>query len=155
MRVPAYSGLAAWAQEISRQRQLMRPASPLYRRFDETARQLTADRIRAERDADMLEQLARELRAARYPAGWSLHDLNRVWTREQLGALISAAEGRARQLRLGYVDPRAKGPTLDPRLLPDHRLEALIQRHRDLETVELLRAERSRRRTATIQLELF
>jgi hypothetical protein len=42
----------------------------------------------------------------------------------------------------------ARGPRLDPAYLPDDRLEALIQQHRDLQVVGALRSERRRREDA-------
>jgi len=71
-----------------------------------------------------------------------------VWTRFELGVLITEATNRDRLLSLGRLAPRAKGPALDPARLPDDRLEHLIQTHRDLAVVEALRAERRRRQLA-------
>jgi hypothetical protein len=68
-----------------------------------------------------------------------------VWSRAELGVLITEAVNRQRQLAIGRVTPRPKGPPLDPRRLPDDRLDHLIQHHRDLQLVEALRAERRRR----------
>jgi hypothetical protein len=46
---------------------------------------------------------------------------------------------------MGRLETKPKGPRLDPRRLPDARLEHLIQHHRDLGLGEALRAERRRR----------
>jgi hypothetical protein len=148
MRVPAFRGVAAWLVEIDRQSRLMRPRRPLYDRFDATAWFLTPERIRACCDRAAITRLVERLRDARHPWGHDLHGLNRVWTRVELGVLITEATNRDRLLSLGRLAPRAKGPTLDPARLPDDRLEHLIQTHRDLVVVETLRAERRRRQVA-------
>ena len=145
MRVPAFTGLAAWLEEIDRQGALMRPRSRLYERFERTARTLTSARIRLSNEAGAVAELAGRLRSARYPGGHDLHGLNRVWSRAELGVLVTEAETRSRQLAVGRILPRLKGPSLDPRRLPDERLEHLIQHHRDLQVVEALRAELRRR----------
>lgn len=135
--------LRGWLLEVDRQARAMRASTPAYRRFEGHARRLTPTAIRASRDAPAVGELERRLRAARYP-GVELHGLDRVWTRAELGQLIVEATNRRRQLAAGDVQ-RAKGPALDPRRLPDDRLAALIQRHRDATLVEALRAERQRR----------
>lgn len=145
MIVPPFTTLAAWLVEIDRQGAVMRARSRLYERFDRTARTLTPGRIRREDDPVAIADLVGRLRAARYPWGHDLHELDRVWSRAELGVLITEAVNRQRQLAIGRVTPRPKGPSLDPRRLPDDRLEHLIQHHRDLQVVEALRAERRRR----------
>ena len=147
MIIPPFTTLAAWLAEIDRQGALMRPRSRLYERFDRTARTLTPGRIRRADDPVAIGDLVGRLRAARYPWGHDLHDLDRVWSRAELGVLLTEAVNRQRQLAIGRVTPRPKGPHLDPRRLPDDRLEHLIQHHRDLQVVEALRAERRRRAT--------
>jgi hypothetical protein len=122
----------------------MRASRPLYRRFEATARQLTAERIRTCRDAPAIARLVQRLSAARYPTG-SLHDLDRVWSRAELGDLLVEATNRRTLLAMGRDTPRPKGPALDPRRLPDDRLDHLIQSHRDLAVVDALRRERERR----------
>lgn len=141
-RPPALD-LRAWLQEVDRQRAKMRPATPLYQRFDAHARQLTPAAICASSDAPAVAEVERRVRAARGYTG-DLHGLDRVWTRAELGALITAATNRGRQLAAGDRR-RAKGPALEPRRIPDDRLDWLIQRHRDMSLVEALRAERARR----------
>lgn len=145
MRVAPFGDLAAWLAEIDRQAGLMRPSRRLYERFDRTARALTPGRIRLCDDGVSVADLAFRLRAARHPGGHDLHGLDRVWSRAELGVLITEAVNRQRQLAMGRVVARPKGPRLDPRRLPDVRLEHLIQHHRDLGVVEALRAERRRR----------
>jgi hypothetical protein len=145
MQVPPFRGLAAWLAEIDRQGALMRARRPLYERFDRTARDLTPERIRASRDARALADLVERLMAARHPWGHDLHDLDRVWSRAELGVLITEAVNRGRQLAIGRFSARSKGPRLDPTRLPDDRLDHLIQHHLNLAVVEALRAERRRR----------
>ena len=109
----------------------MRPSRRLYERFDRTARALTPGRIRLCEDGMAIADLVVRLRSARYPGGHDLHGLDRVWSRAELGVLITEAVNRQRQLAMGRVVARPKGPRLDPRRLPDARLEHLIQHHRD------------------------
>ncbi|MET3762132.1 hypothetical protein [Sphingomonas sp. UYEF23] len=151
MAVQPWCGLAAWHRELHRQSAIMRPRTPLYHRFEATARQLTPDRIRASREIAAIARLVARLSAARYP-GAELHGLERVWTRAELGALIVEATNRKTLLDLGRTAPRTKGPTLDPGLLPDDRLAHLIQTHRDLTMVEALRSERERRSVSAATL---
>jgi hypothetical protein len=145
MIIPPFTTLAAWLAEIDRQGALMRPRSRLYERFDRTARTLTPGCIRRADDAVAIAELVGRLRAARHPWGHDLHELDRVWSRAELGVLLTEAVNRQRQLAIGRVTPRPKRPPLDPRRLPDDRLDHLIQHHRDLQVVEALRAERRRR----------
>lgn len=144
MQVPAWRGLSAWHAELDRQTAIMRPSRPLYRRFEATARQLCDERIRTANDLRAIARLVARLSAARYPGG-ALHDLDRVWSRAELGVLLVEATNRRTLLEIGRTAPRPKGPTLDPRRIPDERLDHLIQTHRDLATVDALRAERGRR----------
>lgn len=145
MMVVPFSDLAAWLAEIDRQAHLMRPSRRLYERYDRSARTLTPGRIRRCDDAVSVAELVGRLRAARHPGGHDLHGLDRVWSRAELGVLITEAVNRQRQLAMGRIVTRPKGPRLDPRRLPDDRLEHLIQHHPDLWLVEALRAERRRR----------
>ena len=147
MQIPPWRGLPNWHRELDRQSAIMRPRRRLYHRFEATARQLTAERIRSCRDSAAIDRLVGRLSAARYPSG-CLHDLDRVWTRAELGVLLVEATNRRTLLTMGRDQRRPKGPTLDPRRLPDDRLHHLIQTHRDLAMVEALRAERRRRSVA-------
>lgn len=144
MQISPWRGLPAWHDELDRQSAIMRPRRALYYRFEETARQLTAQRIRGCRDAPAIGRLVDRLSAARYPSG-CLHDLDRVWSRAELGELLVEATNRRSLLAMGRDQPRSKGPTFDPWRLPDDRLDHLIQSHRDLAVVEALREERERR----------
>jgi hypothetical protein len=144
---PSWNCVEGWLTELARQQARMCASTPHYNRFDRTARWLTAGRIRTLTDHDEATALAGLLRKARYP-GPDIHGLERVWSRPELGILITEATNRARQLAMGRQSPRARGARLDPAYLPDDRLEALIQQHRDLQVVEALRAERRRREDA-------
>jgi hypothetical protein len=136
--------VTAWLEAISRLQIQMRASTPSYNRFDRTARWLTASRIRSITDHDQAAALAGLLRQARYPSTF-IHGLDRVWSRAELGVLLTEATNRTRQLAMGRQTPRVRGPRLDPAYLPDDRLEVLIQQHRDLEVVEALRVEKRRR----------
>ena len=59
--------------------------------------------------------------------------------------LLVEARNRGRLLATGRSAPKVKGPRLDPGRLPADRLDLLIQTHRDMAVVEVLRAERARR----------
>lgn len=138
--------LRVWLTEVDRQTEKMRASTPHHQRLEKHARTLTVAEIRASRDEVAINEVQHRLRRARYP---DIHmwGLDRVWSRADLGLLIVEATNRSRQLRAGDRQ-RAKGPTLDPRYIPDDRLDWLIQRHRDLVVVEALRAERWRRTEA-------
>lgn len=151
MQIPPWRGLSAWHRELDHQSSMMRARRSLYHRFDATARQVSVERIRGCHDVSAIARLVDRLSAARYPSG-CLHDLDRVWSRAELGVLIVEATNRRTLLAMGRDRPREKGPTLDPRWLPDDRLDHLIQSHRDIDTVEALRAERERRASGSILL---
>ena len=143
MVVPPWRGLRGWLEEIDRQLNLMRPSTPHYRRFDATARLLTVQRLRVTRDAEALEETAARLSEARRPCGYDLRDLHGVWSRAR-DAAGGGGQSRATAGH-GTRSCQAEGPALDPRRLPDDRLQVLIQTHRDMAVVEALRAERARR----------
>lgn len=142
------SYLAAWLFELDRLLRVQRCRTRDFQRFDRHARTwLTPEVIRAEVDLVAVAEVERRLRLARYPFSTNLHDLDRVWSRAELGVLITEATNRARQL--ATADPRRQpGPALDPARIPDERLDHLIQRHRDMAVVEACRAERQRRTAA-------
>lgn len=133
--------LEAWIDEILWRENRMRSSTPVYQRFHRHARRLTVGKIRASRDLAAVERLEELLRFARQP---STRQIRRVWSRAELGVLITEATNRGRQLRAGG-EARAKGPALDPARIPDDRLEWLIQHHRDLAVVVAMRMERRRR----------
>jgi hypothetical protein len=144
LRVSPWSDIAGWFADLDRQSTTMAPRRKLYRRFETKARQLTPERIRASTDAAAINQLVKRLSDARYPSG-TLHGLEHAWRRDELGPLIVEATNRRTLLELGRDRPHEKGPRLDPGLIPDHRLDHLIQTHRDIAVVERLRTERQRR----------
>jgi hypothetical protein len=115
---------------------------------------LTVADIRAATDIGALEHLERRLVLAKqlgWPAGWFL---TRELSRASLGALLVEARNRIDALRSGRAaNPRPKGPRFDPRRLPDAAIASLIQRHPDLDVVDRLRSERSRRREARMRAE--
>lgn len=108
MAVPPWCGLAAWHHELDRQTAIMRPRTPLYHRFEATARQLTREHIRGSRDVAAIARLVTRLSAARYPTG-DLHGLERVWSRADLGTLIVEATNRQTLLGLGATRPGPRG----------------------------------------------
>jgi len=139
----AWVSMATWARTLGRFEAVMQSAAEHHRRYDETARTLTVERIRECRHLDDLERVEAMLTRARYQDICSR--LARAWPRRELGALIVEARNRIQLLRMGRTEPKPKGPRFDPTRIPDGKLDALIQRHPDLAVVELLRAERQRR----------
>lgn len=139
--------LGDWIREAARQVAAPRAnRAPNQARLARHAARLTLERIRAAQDpaaVAKLEAILRRLR--RNPSTLGFAELARAarWGRPELGALIVEATNRGRHLA-GQVG-REKGPRLDPARIPDDRLLALIQTHRDLAVVEALRAERERR----------
>lgn len=141
-----WEGMGSWVRQIGRLLAVETCSSNHFERFDKTARQLTAERIRVCRHADDLERVAAMLdEADEARRRCFLHGLDRVWSKAELGALRVEVRNRLHQLSIGRETPRPKGPHLDPTRLPLDRIEALIQRHKDIRIVELLRAERQRR----------
>lgn len=141
-----WEGMGSWVRQIGRLLAVETTSSAHFERFDKTARELTIERIRLCRHSDDLARVADMLdEADQQRRRYFLHDLDRVWTKAELGALRVEVRNRLHQLSIGRVTPKAKGPRLDPARLPMERLEALIQQHRDIGMVEQLRAERARR----------
>lgn len=136
--------LASWIRHIGRLLAVKTCSSNHFDRFDATARQLTAEMIRACRHVEDLKRVEKLLLDARTRQTAGYHDLDRVWSRAELGTLIVETRNRLHLLRIGR-DAKAKGPRWDPRRLPDQALERLIQTHPSIEVVEELRAERRRR----------
>lgn len=143
----AYSWVsaAAWVRLLSRLEAQERASQDYYDRFRATARQLTVDRIRECRHLDDLARIEERLAGARFKHGSSR--LGRVWTKAELGPLIVETRNRIRLLELGRLQPKKSGPRFDVARIPLERLEALIQRHPNLELVDRLRAERNKRST--------
>lgn len=67
------------------------------------------------------------------------------WTTAQLGEMLVEVRNRQVLWSLGRMAARVHGPRFDAALIPDDRLDALIQRHPSIELVDRLRDERSRR----------
>lgn len=67
------------------------------------------------------------------------------WTRADLGAMLVEIRNRRQLWSLGRVQARKRNARFDLTLIPDQRIDALIQTHRNLDLVEQLRAERNRR----------
>jgi hypothetical protein len=138
-----WQGVGQWLAEIRRRERGLEARNTVYGRYTRKADQLTVERIMTEIDAEAIAQLEGVLRAGRGPGGgWYLIH---IWSRAKFGELIVAAASRRQQLALGRIEPRQKGDALDPRKIPDGRLDRLIQTHRDLFVVEALRWERQRR----------
>jgi hypothetical protein len=121
-----------------------------YDRCGRLYRSLCIEDIRFSRDIPALEACERLFHRARgaadVPCG---RGLQRVFTRPEIGTFLVETRNRLDELRSGRADrPRAKGPRFDPARIPDAALQRLIQRHPDLEIVDRLRAERSRRAIA-------
>jgi hypothetical protein len=127
-----------WLKATMRLEARWTASSEFYAQMSDHAGRLTVEAVRASRDAEALEALVRFLR----DRGW---ELQRYIAKTRRGELIGEATNRGRQLALGRVEPRQRGPTLDPTRLPLDALERLIQTHRDLVVVEALRAELRRR----------
>jgi hypothetical protein len=139
--------LGDWIAEAERQVATWRAnRAPNQARLARLAALLTVERIREAQDPAAVAKLEAILRRhRRSPSTIGFGELVRAarWGRPELGALIVEATNRGRHLA-GQVG-REKGPRLDPARIPDDRLLALIQTHRDLSVVEALRAERARR----------
>lgn len=147
LAVPAWAGPWAWLEEIRRQARVMQCRSGHHRRFEATARQLTAWRIRSavQCSAAAIEQILPLLEACRRDPGRRLLGERHCWRDAELGELLVEARNRLELARLGRDRARMRGPRFDPTRIPGDRLEHLIQRHPDLAIVDQLRAERARR----------
>lgn len=137
--------LYAWMADLDHRDAMMRASTKLYDRYERRARQLTVHVIRCSDQVFALAEVARRLRRARHPSGFG--HFERVWSRAEIGILIVESTNRYRQLVaiLQGRPEREKGPAMDPRRIPDDRLDVLIQSHPDLAVVDRLRAERQRR----------
>lgn len=149
--VTPWAGGLAWALEVRRLASVMQCRTTHFDRWDATIRQLTLWRLRSPAQCNQaaIEAILPLLEAAKrsptngFGLDWLDHPV--PWTRAELGELLVIARNRAALYALGRDRPKPKGPRLDPSRLPDDRLDALIQRHRDLDLVDRLRAERNRR----------
>lgn len=113
MQIPPWRGLPSWHRELDCQSAVMRARRSLYHRFDATARQLNIERIRSCRDTAAIARLVDRLSAARYPSG-CLHDLDRVWTRAELGALLVEATNRRTLIANRAGQASRQGPEPGP-----------------------------------------
>lgn len=147
VRVPgtriAWTGLGGWLEETHRLIRQQRPSSAFYRRADSLHRSLEIRDIRACRDRETLEAVDALLKRQ----SGALHGPSHSLSRAEIGRLRAEIHNQLRRLETGSIDrpARAKGPKLDPRRIPDDRLDLLIQHHADMRTVEHLRAEKARR----------
>jgi hypothetical protein len=131
--------LRAWLRRAALLEAHWRPCEAHYRQIAEHGALLTVEAVRASRDAQAVHELVELLRVWRAPGAGEFARIHFA------AGLLAEATNRARQLAMGRLEPKTRGPALDPRLLPDHRLDHLIQTHRDLAIVDALRAERARR----------
>lgn len=142
-------GAWGWRAELERQADVIgsKADNPLYDRFLATARQLTVWRIRSpvQASAEAIEHILPLLEATRRRCDRRLFGIKAPWSDRELGELILECRNRLTLAALGRDRARTRGPRLDPQRIPLERLEHLIQRHRSLELVERLRAERNKR----------
>ncbi|WP_336966384.1 hypothetical protein [Sphingobium aquiterrae] len=141
----AWVSMASWVRQVGHLLAIEMASGDHYHRVRESARALTAERIRECRHDDDLERAEGLLAAARHSFSGYLYGLERAFTKAELGVLLMEVRNRRRLLALGRDRARERGPRLDPACLPIEALERLIQTHRDLKLVERLRAERARR----------
>lgn len=134
--------MGAWVRHMHRLFAIETPSTEHYARTREAARTLTVDRIREGRHDDDLERC--EAMLVQAAAGW-LYGLDRAFNRAERGALLVEVPNRRHLIALGRTAPKAKGPKLDPRCLPDDTLDRLMQSHADVALVDRLRSERERR----------
>jgi hypothetical protein len=136
-----WKGMGSWVREVRSAAAGFKWCDAKHRRLEALARLLDVEKIRACRHADDLRRVEQVLAEARCRES----DLAKVMTRSQIGELLVETRNRLTILGRGRAEPKAKGPRLDPTLLPDEALARLIQSHRDLDLVARLRAERQRR----------
>ncbi|MEP9404554.1 hypothetical protein [Sphingomonas sp. VNH70] len=135
----AWETMGTWVRYMHRLFAIEQPSSEFYRRVAGTARELTVSQIRECRHDDDLARCETMLVDAR--GGW-LSGLDRVFSWRERGELLVEVRNRRRLLAMGRLTPKAKGPRLDPTLLPTEALERLIQTHPDAALVDRLRVER-------------
>ena len=141
----AWVSMASWVRHIGHLLAIETASSDHYRRVRESARELTAERVRECRHDDDLARVEGLLAEARHGfPGW-LYGLERAFAKGELGVLLMEVRNRRQLLALGRDRARERGPRLDPARLPLEALERLIQHHHDMNLVEQLRAERARR----------
>ena len=139
-----WADLQGWLNCVFDLNRKFRPSEASFRRAGKLYRCLSIDLIRACDDEVFLEYFAALLRESRYADAPLRYGLGRVLKRPELGELIVETENHIRWIKSGKPI-KIKGPTLDPRLLPDERLDILIQSHKDMNVVQKLRNEKERR----------
>lgn len=145
----AWVSMASWVRQIGHLLAIETASGDHYHRLRESARELTADRIRECRHDDDLERAEAMLDEARHGYSGCLYGLDRALPKGELGVLLMEVRNRRRLLALGRDRARERGPRLDPASLPMEAIERLIQHHRDMALVDRLRAERARRLDAS------
>lgn len=158
MQVTPWAGGVNWAYEIRRLARIMQCRSTHHQRFIATCAQLTPWRLRSPMQCNqaaieaILPLLEGVVHCGHQGINVGPYGPHRTgWTRSEFGDLLVAARNRAALYRLGRDRPKPKGPRFDLQLLPDHRIDHLIQRHPDMIIVDALRDER-RRRTMLAQI---
>ena len=145
----AWSTVNEWVALCQTHGQIVRPCRVHYARMAALYRSLTIAHIRASHDRPGLAAAEQLLGQARHRSSGLFRGPERSLSRAELGALLVELHNRQRMLASGrWLLPRARGPALDPALLPDAALDRLIQTHPDLALVERLRAERRIRHLA-------
>lgn len=141
----AWVSMASWVRNIGHLLAIETASGDHYQRVRESARALTAERIRECRHDDDLARAEDLLVVSRHGVSGCLYGLDRAVTKGELGILLMEVRNRRRLLALGRDRARERGPRLDPAALPVEAIERLIQTHRDMALVERLRDERARR----------
>lgn len=137
--------MASWVRNIGHLPAIEPASGDQYQRVRDTARELTAERIRECRHDDDLGRAEHLLAEARHGVSGCLYGLDRAMTKSELGILLMEVRNRRRLLALGRDRARQRGLRLDLAHLPTEAIERLIQTHRDMALVERLRVERARR----------
>lgn len=138
-----WTSAAGWARNIGRLQAIETCSSTWRERFHATARSLTVARLRECRHVEDVQRIEKMLASARRDHGFG--SLGRVWSKAELGELLVEARNRIELLELGRDRPRVPNERFALEHIPTERLEALIQRHPNMELVERLRLERQRR----------
>lgn len=140
-----WTGIGQWLRRVRDVCGMIRPSAEHYRRCDRLLNSLEDEDVRRSFDIPALDGLERLFDRERR-GGTLFHGPYRCWSRPEIARRLQLVRARQAALRLGRgVTGREKGPAFDVTRLPDHRLLALIQSHRDPDIVALLRLERKRR----------
>lgn len=145
----SWTGLGQWVARVMTIGEEIRPSYRHYRRCGLLFDSLEDVDIGLTFDMAALTAAERLFDAARIGQSGLFRGPERHWPRDEIARRLQLIRARRVAIATGRaLHPRAKGPRLDPGRLPNDRLEALIQRHRDLDVVERLREERRRRQRA-------